>query len=177
MLCRYTGAANIANLFVFDPRGQIIWASVNNFGATHDATMADELDECITDGRLRVPEGFYVVADAAFGARLTWMRKPLRDSVRHPTLEQVNFSAAVTSVRQAAEWGIASLTRTMHRLRVPLTWNPRWRRKILLLCVYMHNYRARRLLPNQIRTVFSVDYEAPLIARLKQNAFYNAVLM
>jgi hypothetical protein len=173
----YTGATNVSNLFVFDARGEIIWATVNGFGSTHDSTLAQELDAKVDSGERFIPDNFFVCADAAFSARLRWIRKPLRQSTRHPSVEQLNMSAAVTSARQAAEWGMGAFTRVFNRLRLPLTFDAKRRLTILKLCVNMHNYRARKMMPNQIRTVFQEDQNGPSFPRPNVAPYVSDMLL
>ena len=179
MLCvlRYTGATNVSNLFVYAPDGCVIWANLNNSGSFHDSTLAQPLVSAIDEGDLRVPQGYYVVADSAFSAQHRWIRKSLRRDAQHPTVEEARHSASVTSARQGAEWGNASLTRVMSRLRVPMRTDKDARRRLLLVCVQLHNLRCRRLHASQIDTVYSAEYEGPLFPRLKKSAFYEGFIM
>lgn len=65
---------------------------------------------------------------------------------------------AITSTRQAAEWGMRVLQGTFGRLRLPLPWDVCLRTVILRCCFHLSNLRTRVMGINQIRTVFDPNY-------------------
>ena len=66
---------------------------------------------------------------------------------------------AITSVRQAAEWGMGSVEKVYHRLRMPLPYDPQLRRVRLNNMFRLVNYRVRTVGISQIRTTFAGEME------------------
>ena len=71
---------------------------------------------------------------------------------------QLQQHHAVTSTRQAAEWGMRILQGTFQRLHTELPYDPRLRRLILCSVLHLSNLRTRVMGINQIRTVFDPSY-------------------
>ena len=66
---------------------------------------------------------------------------------------------AITSVRQAAEWGMGSVEKVYHRLRLPLPYTPDLRRIRLNNMFRLANYRVRTVGISQIRSTFAGDFD------------------
>ncbi|KAG3091680.1 hypothetical protein PI125_g17355 [Phytophthora idaei] len=62
--------------------------------------------------------------------------------------------SAITSVWQAAEWGMGSVEKVYHRLLLPLPYEPERRRLMLSNIFHLANYRVRTSGISQIRTMF-----------------------
>ncbi len=94
------------------------------------------------------------------------------------------------------QWGNSCIVRVFRRLTVPLCLDKDKRGVILGVAVHLHNARARyewifclhmlltyqlhfvSLCPsNQIRTVFSPGYLAPLAPAPKKSAFHNPIIL
>ena len=158
--CVCAGGCRVANLFVFNPKGEIIHCHLNAPGSWHNSSLSEELYDLLDH---RVPDGYVLVADTAFTGSPKLL-KPLRQdqiaslsaskhiSVRELCQEIKRHRVAV-SVRQAAEWGMRALQGTWGRLQVPLPANSQDRMLILELIARMHNFRTRRVGLNQIKTV------------------------
>ncbi|KAF1788804.1 hypothetical protein GQ600_27324 [Phytophthora cactorum] len=69
---------------------------------------------------------------------------------------------AITSVRQAAEWGMGSIQKVYSRLNLPLSYDPTIRGLRLANLFRMANYRVRTVGISQIRTTFTGAMEMPL---------------
>lgn len=65
------------------------------------------------------------------------------------------FDSQLLSYRQAAEWGMRAIQGSFGRLRIPLDINHAARRGDLLeVIMRLYQIRARRVVINQIRTVY-----------------------
>ena len=67
---------------------------------------------------------------------------------------------AVTSLRQAAEWGMRALQGSFARLRVKMSSDAVERKELILSIMLLHNFRTHNMGINQINAVFSPEYEA-----------------
>lgn len=77
---------------------------------------------------------------------------------------------AITSTRQAAEWGMRVLKGTWPRLNERLTVQPQERLVIIALAVYLSNLCTRAMKINQIQTVFAPQRDDSLLVQL---AFFD----
>lgn len=144
----------VSNLFVWAPDGTIIHANYNVPGAVHDSTIANEAYHMLGE----MHPSFTILADSAFkrqGGRV----------VTTQTREITAASAAsrkrnkqIASQRVAAEWGNAGLQAAWVRLTTPLTTHDQHRRRIIAVCLHLHNFRTRVVDINQIRTVYDKDW-------------------
>ncbi|KAE8992639.1 hypothetical protein PR003_g5872 [Phytophthora rubi] len=147
----------------FGADGCILWAKHNCPGSWNDADISLEFRAKLLDPKLCPDQTLGVVSDSAFpcssamkGRNLT----PLEDgdidrllpSVRRPARMLHN---AITSVRQAAEWGMGSVEKEYHRLLLPLPYDPDRRRSFLSNVFKLSNYRVRTTGISQIRTTFT----------------------
>ena len=84
---------------------------------------------------------------------------PLEEEERRSVLAH---SRAVLSYRQTAEWGMRQLQGSFGRLSLPLDINDRDQRSnILEACLRLHNLKAHLVGINQIRNVYSRNFERP----------------
>ena len=81
----------------------------------------------------------------------------------------------VTTVRQAAEWGMRHLQSGFARLRVPLLLDVVARRLLLDACVLLHNFRVRTVGLSQIRTVYTPIWQQSEYVRLEKPKAYRPV--
>ncbi|QRW07061.1 DDE superfamily endonuclease [Ceratobasidium sp. AG-Ba] len=144
-------------------KGMIIAATINAPGSWHDVRVASvDIYDLLLD---ETPEGYRVLADSAFQSNNENLAKkihtPLKRNNIFPGLnpEQVNdeweYSAVVTSARQAVEWGMRAVQGSFARLRIPLSANDSHGRQLLIeSCLRLHNLRTTRVGINQIRTVY-----------------------
>jgi hypothetical protein len=187
-----------SNLFAFAPDGTIIHATVNAPGSWHDSAISRNLYTELIDN---TPEGYYIIADTAFTTRRTDLSAKLRtppksDFLRYSNdpviaLQEKRFYEQLVSARQAAEWGMQCLQGSFGRLKVPMPADdPQFRQLLILLCVRLHNARARIVGINQIQTVYEgiwteaapglyKDFKDMLFSDIRRNdrirRFYNFV--
>ena len=97
----------------------------------------------------------FPVRDGLFGRIVT--------PIKHGDLERaspecraglVAMSKAITSIRQAAEWGMGSTSKCFRRLLTPLPFDPVVRGRRIENIYRLYNIRVRRTGISQIRTVF-----------------------
>ena len=159
----YHGDTTINNIFLFSPKGTIIYARVNFPGSWHDATLARQLMEI---AQTKLYE-FKIVVDQGFkrsGVMLNKFVGPLSKRARANLDPQnrrdiLRLSNRYVSLRQAAEWGMRSLQGTFTRLKTRLTSDHSKRRKLLTSILYLHNFRTNVMDVGQIATVFGEEYE------------------
>ena len=73
---------------------------------------------------------------------------------RREARKQQNRHAAITYMRQSAEWGMRQLQGQFGRLKGVLPRSANQRRKILSVITGSYNFRCRQVGLNQIRTVY-----------------------
>lgn len=78
---------------------------------------------------------------------------------------QMDSHRSVTSVRQAAEWGMRGVQGAFPRLSMRMTTDNRSRHVILEIVFRLFNARTRLMNVNQIKTVYSVDYFPTVFAK------------
>ena len=136
----------VSNVIVFGPDGTILHARINAPGSWHDSAIAEKLYDLLEN---KTPSPFKIVGDSAF--------------VHNDKLMAVGKSRsfianeeALTSLRQAAEWGMLGVQTKFPRLNCmdKLAFNPAYYRNVLALCFQLYNYKTRTENLNQIKTVY-----------------------
>ena len=70
----------------------------------------------------------------------------------HDVIE--SYSTSITSLRQAAEWGMGAIEKAWPRFTQPFPFDPSKRGIMLEILFRLYNFRVRRTGINQINTVF-----------------------
>ncbi|RHZ26679.1 hypothetical protein DYB31_008490 [Aphanomyces astaci] len=143
--------------------GTLIWGSHNCPGSWNDGEMSRRLQDILSDDS-KVGPGMCIASDSAFpvGGRCAGrIITPLKDGdlERQPPecrLALQTMSDCITSLRQAAEWGMGSATKVYRQLLLPLPYNPTLRGMRLDNIFRLYNYRVRRCGISQIKNVFGV---------------------
>lgn len=148
-----------SSVFVFRADGPIAWSRLNCPGSWHDARIAYPLY-----GKLlrSCPLPYNVVSDTAFPRTKLmeskiWAGRKVGDvepADRREARKQQNRHAAITYMRQSAEWGMRQLQGQFGRLKGVLPRSANKRRKILAVIAGLYNFRCRQVGLNQIRTVY-----------------------
>ncbi|KAE9083708.1 hypothetical protein PF010_g21108 [Phytophthora fragariae] len=110
-----------------------------------------------------------VVSDSAFPSSTAMVGRiltPLKDGDLEKILPSLRSSArtvhnAITSVRQAAEWGMGSIQKVYSRLNLPLPYDQKLRGMRLTNMFRMANFRVRTVGISQIRTTFTGSMVMP----------------
>ena len=151
----------INNILVFAPDGCLVFARMNCPGSQHDARAMGELRDMLLNPE-ELPGPFGLLADSAFPHVGTFEGKietPLRADELARIPEGIRGTERqhgrdVSSVRVAAEWGMAGIKNVWQQLKKNLTYDDMLRKDILLAIVHLHNFRVRSTEISQIRTVF-----------------------
>lgn len=151
----------VNNVFVFSPTGKIIFASINAPGSWHDASITGDLFPMLLNERITL-RNMGVIADTAFPRSGPLARK-IHVGLRAEDISadgavaatEIFRHAIITSLRQAAEWGMRALQGTFGRLKSSLQSDKKSRHDLILSILLLHNFRTEHVGFNQIATVFS----------------------
>lgn len=148
----------VSSVILYGSDGTILWIKFNAPGSWHDARIAEGLFEKLIN---HCPEPFAILSDSAFPRNEQMKFKilsPLKESevtlLSSEEKEVRAQSRIITSIRQAAEWGMRTVQGVNARLTTNLPSDKEKRALLLETCFRLHNYRARMNQPNQIRTVY-----------------------
>ncbi|RHY06653.1 hypothetical protein DYB36_000403 [Aphanomyces astaci] len=149
----------VTGTLLFGADGTIVWCRHNFVGSWNDGDTSINLQMKLLDGK-RTAAGHGVVADAAFPVRgelLGKIRTPLKDGDldrASPICREglLMMSNAITSLRQAAEWGMGAVEKVYRQLLLPLPFDPTLRRLRLNNMFRLYNYRVRCTGISQIRS-------------------------
>ncbi|POM81384.1 Hypothetical protein PHPALM_652 [Phytophthora palmivora] len=152
----------VTGTLCFSADGLIVWSKHNCPGSWNDADTSLQFREKLLDPMLNPDSRYGVVADSAFpcsdemvGRIMTPLKEgDLRRLVPSVRAVAQRKSGAITSIRQAAEWGMGSVEKVYHRLVHPLPYNVEKRKLRLDNLFRLANYRVRTLEVSQIRTTF-----------------------
>lgn len=156
------GDTYVNNFLAFLPKGKVIFASINYFGSWHDAKVCRSLYEDILSNE----KDFALIANSAFPRSKEFkycIHKPIKPKKLsiNPVIRdyQKQKSNAITSLRQAAEWGMRSLQATFATLKLRLPSDKILRYNFILSCLLLHNFRTHNMGINEISQVFDGEYE------------------
>lgn len=154
----------VTGCFCFAADGTVAWGKHNFVGSWNDGETSRDFVEALINPDLSL-EGHGVVADTAFpvsSACFSRIITPLKEG----EIEKVPFelrgfvlqrSAAITSLRQAAEWGMGAVEKVYRRLLLKLPYNQTVRHRRLNNIYRLYNFRVRRTGISQIRSFFFDD--------------------
>ncbi|EGZ05945.1 hypothetical protein PHYSODRAFT_533481, partial [Phytophthora sojae] len=132
--------------------GALVWGRHNCLSTWNGGETSRQLQEKLADLYFTVP-GIGVAADSAFPVAREAIVKivaPLKDGDVDQAsagcrLEMIALHNAITSLRQAAEWGMGSASKCYSRLLLPLPYNAN-KRHVRLDNIYrLYNFRVRRI--------------------------------
>lgn len=141
----------VTGTICFGADGYIFWTKHNCPGSWNDADTSLELRAKLLDRRLCPHQSLGEVSDSAFPCSSSMRDRiltPLKDGDIDKLLPSVRRSArmlhnAITSGRQAADWGMGSVEKVYHRLLLPLSCNLERRRLLLSNAFHLANYKVR----------------------------------
>lgn len=147
--------------FVCSVDGTIVWAKLNCPGSWNDGDMSRNFQLKLMDEAINLPD-HGVLADSAFPVAGDLERRimsPLKDGEidRAPpdlVTGLAAMSAAITSLRQAAEWGMGAVSKVFRRLLLRLPFHQQRRAVRLANIHHLYNYRVRSTGISQIRSYF-----------------------
>ncbi|RHY11309.1 hypothetical protein DYB36_005419 [Aphanomyces astaci] len=143
--------------------GTLIWGRHNCPGSWNDGEMSRGLQDILADDT-KVGPGMKVASDSAFpvggrcaGRIITPLKEgDLERQHANCRLAMQTMSDCITSLRQAAEWGMGSATKVYRQLLLPLPYNPALRSVRLNNIFRLYNFRVSRCGISQIKNVFGV---------------------
>ena len=112
---------------------------------------------------LRNVDGHGVPSDSAFPVSQEMFGRiitPLKDGDlerAHPDARPalIRLSSSITSMRQAAEWGMGAVSKVYHILESKLSYDQKRRGRLLTVLHKLYNYRVRTTGISQIRIFFN----------------------
>ncbi|EGZ27306.1 hypothetical protein PHYSODRAFT_469825, partial [Phytophthora sojae] len=157
----------VTGTICFAADGCIIWCKHNCPGSWNDSDTSLGFRSKLLDPTLCPNTRMNVVSDSAFPCSTSMVGRiltPLKDGDLEGILPSLRSSArtlhnAISSVRQAAEWGMGSMRKVYSRLNLPLPYDPELRGHRINNIFRMANYRVRTVGISQIRTTFSGEME------------------
>lgn len=164
-------AVFVTGTICFAADGCIIWSKHNCPGSWNDSDTSLGFRDKLLDPIYCPDQRMNVVSDSAFPCSVAMTGRiltPLKDGDLERVLPSLRSSArtlhnAITSVRQAAEWGMGSIQKVYSRLNLPLPYDPAVRGTRINNLFRMANYRVRTVGISQIRTTFSGAMEVPML--------------
>ncbi|KAE8882467.1 hypothetical protein PF003_g33357 [Phytophthora fragariae] len=159
----------VTGTICFAADGCIVWCKHNCPGSWNDSDTSLGFRNKLLDPVYCPDSRKNVVSDSAFPCSTTMIGRiltPLKDGDierLHPSLRSSarTLHNAITSVRQAAEWGMGSVQKVYSRLNLPLPYDPVLRGLRLNNMFRLANYRVRTVGISQIRTTFAGKMELP----------------
>ncbi|ETV73527.1 hypothetical protein H257_11652 [Aphanomyces astaci] len=145
----------VTGVLCYGVDGTLIWGRHNCPGSWNDGEMSRGLQDILADDT-KVGPGMKVASDSAFpvGGRCAGrIITPLKegDLERQPAncrLAMQTMSDCITSLRQAAEWGMGSATKVYRQLLLPLPYNPALRSVRLDSIFRLYNFRVNGRVPH-----------------------------
>ncbi|ETV81267.1 hypothetical protein H257_05830 [Aphanomyces astaci] len=130
-------------------------------GSWNDGEVSCHLQARVSDERFVAP-GMKIASVSAFpvsGRCSGRIITPLKegDLDRNPPCDRLalqTMSDCITSLRQAAEWGMGATGKVYRQLLLPLPYNPLVRGRRLSNMFQLYNFRVRRTGLSQIKNVF-----------------------
>ena len=151
----------ITGVLLYGADGTICWVRHNFVGSWNDGETSRKLQEKLMREDINAP-GHGILTDTAFpcvnrllGRIMTPAKEgEIEKAPRRLRGIMARLSAAITSVRQAAEWGMGAVEKVYQRLAKPLTFDPTVRARRLDIMFRLYNFRVRTTGVSQIRSVF-----------------------
>ena len=153
-------ATLVTGVFCFGVDGTLVWGKHNVVGSWNDGEISRPFQEKLCDPERNL-EGYGVLSDSAFpvaGQTFTRIITPMKDGEleKQPVdlrPAQARLNSAITSMRQAAEWGMGSVEKVYRRLLIRLPYDKNIRRRRLQTVYRLFNYRVRTTGISQIRSL------------------------
>ena len=154
-------SAFITGTACFSADGVIIWAKLNFFGSFNDGEMSRAFREKLSDTEKNL-DGHGVLSDSAFPVSNDMFGRIITP-LKHGDIERAHrdarpallrLSAAITSMRQSAEWGMGAVSKVYRVLLLKLTHNQKNRARLLVVTHKLYNFRVRTTGISQIRNYF-----------------------
>jgi hypothetical protein len=161
-------AVLITGTFCFGADGCVVWGKTNYVGSWNDGETSRAFQRKLLRADKNVP-GHGVLSDSAFPVadelRGKIMTPPKEGDIEKAPVDvrarlQRLFNG-ITSMRQAAEWGMGAVEKPFRRLLMPLPYNPHIRQRRLMNIYRLYNFRVRTTGISQIRNYFFSEDQLP----------------
>jgi hypothetical protein len=155
----------ITGVLCFGANGLLVWGKHNVVGSWNDGDMSRPFQEKIARPDINL-DRHGVLSDSAFPVSGDCFRRimtPLKnneeDRIADPMARQmaILMSAAITSLRQPAEWGMGAVEKVYRRLLMPLPYNQERRGQRLRIIYSLYNFRVRSTGISQIKNYFEEE--------------------
>jgi hypothetical protein len=156
-------ATLITGVLCYGVDGCVVWGKHNVVGSWNDGDMSRGFQDKISNPDINVAN-HGVLSDSAFPVRgdnfrriMTPLKDGEEDKIADPRIRAVvlRLNAAITSMRQPAEWGMGAAEKTYRRLQLPLPFDQAKRGRRLRIIYMLYNYRVRTVGISQILNYFS----------------------
>ncbi|KAH9181972.1 hypothetical protein AeNC1_016051, partial [Aphanomyces euteiches] len=151
----------VTGVLLYGVDGTLVWGQNNFPDSWNDSEMSRPLQELLQRPGILAPgvcvaaDSAFPVSDGNFGRIVTPLKKGDLERASTDCQEaMVIVSNAITSLRQAAEWGMGYCPKVYRTLMLPLPYNPQVRARRLAVIYRLYNYRVRSTGISQIRSVF-----------------------
>ena len=153
----------VTGIACFTAEGLICYARLNYYGSWNDGEMSRRFCEKLRDPARNVPD-HGVVSDTAFpvsndmfGRILTPLKEgEIEDAPRELWGILTELSAACTSIRQGAEWGMGAVGKVYRILETKLPIDNLTRGRLLNILYRLYNFRVRSTGISQLKNYFDV---------------------
>ncbi|KAG9413244.1 hypothetical protein AC1031_016262 [Aphanomyces cochlioides] len=153
----------VTGVLCFGLDGTPIWGRHNCPGSWNDGEVSRRLQELLSDPT-KVGTGMKLAADSAFpvsGRCAGRIVSPIKEGDLNRQPDNCRYamqvmSDCITSLRQAAEWGMGAVSKVYRQLLLPLLYDPELRGLRLNNMFRLYNLRVRRTGISQIKNVFEV---------------------
>lgn len=154
-------AVLITNCLLFAVDGTIAWCKLNFYGSWNDGEMSRSLRALLRRPDINVDE-YGVTSDTAFpvlGDMFTRIVTPMKDGDIEKLPLDIRYIArqisnSITSIRQAAEWGMGAVEKVYSILLLKLPYHQKRRARLLKVIHLLYNYRVRTTGISQIKNYF-----------------------
>jgi DDE superfamily endonuclease len=141
----------------------IIFGIINAPGTVHDSTMASFFGVYDKLQNVYDETGLKCIMDSAFCAsEYEFITKSSQnfEQCHFNDMETMAINSAATSMRQAAEWGMAALQGSFPRLTdtFPYEDGPGERLETLKMIMLLYNFRCKYVGLNQLRNTFVPEW-------------------
>jgi len=145
----------VTNCACFSAAGLCVWAKLNYYGSWNDGEMSRGFRDKL---KKPIKNTAFPVSEDMFGRIITPLKEgDIERASPETRLALRHLSAAITSIRQSAEWGMGCVDKVYRILHRKLPYN-QMKRSRLLDCLYrLYNYRVRTTGISQIKNYFESE--------------------
>jgi len=152
----------ITGVLCFGATGLLVWGKHNVVGSWNDGDMSRGFQAKIAREDINV-DNHGVLSDSAFPVSgdcfrriITPLKENEEDKIADPVARRMalKMSAAITSMRQPAEWGMGAVEKVYRRLLLSLPFDQNRRGRRLRTIYLLYNFRVRTTGISQIKNYF-----------------------